>query len=144
MKIFRFLFFSILIFLTSCEIKPEPIQYGMDGCHFCSMTIVDRQHAAEFVTSKGKVFKFDAVECMMNQLNKEDISEIALFLVNDYVTPGELVSAQEATYLISENIPSPMGAYLSAFENKEDAERVREANTGILLDWKGLQEKYKN
>ncbi len=144
MKIFRFLFFSILIFLTSCEIKPEPIQYGMDGCHFCSMTIVDRQHAAEFVTSKGKVFKFDAVECMMNQLNKEDISEIALFLVNDYVTPGELVSAQEATYLISENIPSPMGAYLSAFENKEDAERVREANTGILVYWKGLQEKYNN
>ncbi|GGD47393.1 nitrous oxide reductase accessory protein NosL [Muriicola marianensis] len=142
MKILRYLFLSFLILLTSCEIKPEPIQYGMDGCHFCSMTIVDRQHAAEFVTSKGKVFKFDAVECMMNQLNKEDISEIALFLVNDYVTPGKLVSAQEATYLISEDIPSPMGAFLSAFENQVDAERVREANTGILLSWAELQKKY--
>jgi copper chaperone NosL len=30
------------------------------------MTIVDKVHAAEIVTKKGKVCKFDATECMIN------------------------------------------------------------------------------
>lgn len=41
--------------LWSCSIAPEPINYGQDGCHFCKMTIVDKVHAAEIVTTKGKV-----------------------------------------------------------------------------------------
>jgi copper chaperone NosL len=106
------------------------------------MTVVDKQHAAQYVTKKGKAFKFDASECMMNQLKEVDIATIALFLVNDYNNPGELVDATEATYLISENIPSPMGAFLSAFENKEEAERAHAANKGELLTWVELQSKF--
>ncbi len=102
-------FILLLVLCLSCSIGPKSIDYGHVGCHFCSMTIVDQQHAAQLVTQKGKVFNFDAIECMLNQLKKEDQSEIALFLVNDYEQPGELVDATKATYLISENIPSPMG-----------------------------------
>lgn len=132
----------VLILIVSCSISPKPIAYGSDGCHFCSMTIVDKQHAAEYVTKKGKAFKFDASECMMNQLKEVDNSTIALFLVNDYNKPGELVDATKATYLISENIPSPMGAFLSAFENKEEAEKAHTANNGELLTWIELQSKF--
>ena len=39
------------------------------------MTIVDRQHAAEAVTSKGKVFKFDAIECMVCLLYTSDAAD---------------------------------------------------------------------
>jgi copper chaperone NosL len=108
------------------------------------MTIVDKQHAAQFVTNKGKAFKFDATECMMNTLREVDQASVSLYLVNDFEAPGELINATEATYLISKNIPSPMGEYLSAFKNREVAERVQNANEGILLTWTELQQRFKD
>ncbi len=133
----------LIMGLSSCNIGPAPINYGSDGCHFCSMTIVDTQHAAQFVTDKGKVFKFDATECMMNYLKEIDQSTVAIFLVNDYNAPGELINAKEATYLISKNIPSPMGEFLTAFKSKEVAERVHVENGGVLLTWVELQDRFK-
>lgn len=143
MKVRNIIVVLLIIGLSSCNITPAPINYGSDGCHYCSMTIVDKQHAAQFVTQKGKVFKFDATECMMNYLKEIDKTTVALFLVNDYETPGELINATEATYLISKNIPSPMGEFLTAFKSREVAERVHAANQGVLLSWAELQERFK-
>ncbi|MBT8286078.1 MAG: hypothetical protein HKO75_11950 [Flavobacteriaceae bacterium] len=141
----RFYFIVLsLVLLFSCKPGPEPIQYGFDGCHYCSMTIVDKQHASEFVTKKGKVYKFDASECMINFIRDIDRATVALYLVNDYNNPGVLVDAKEATYLISENIPSPMGAYLTAFNSREEAELARESNKGILLTWEELNQKFED
>ncbi|MGB5371191.1 MAG: nitrous oxide reductase accessory protein NosL [Flavobacteriaceae bacterium] len=136
---------SIAFFVTSisCKVAPEPIDYGTDGCHFCSMTIVDQQHAAEFVTKKGKVYKFDSIECMMNQLKEEELSQIALFMVADYNDPGVLVDATHSTFLISNAIPSPMGGFLSAFSNKEEAVMAESGNPGELFSWNELQERFK-
>src|SRR6056297_445306 len=115
----RLAIFIVLIGSLGCTVAPKPIDYGHVGCHYCSMTIVDKQHAAQLVTKKGKVFNFDAIECMMNHLKDEGESTMALFLVNDFDRPGELVDAKKATYLVSENIPSPMGALLSAFSEQQ-------------------------
>ena len=132
-----------LAFSIACTVSPKPIDYGHVACHYCSMTIVDKQHAAQLVTTKGKVFNFDAVECMMNQLKDMDESTISLFLANDFDRPGELIDATSATYLISENIPSPMGAYLSAFEEEGAAHQALDANGGQLLSWSQLKQQYK-
>jgi len=131
------------LLVMGCSIGPEPIIYGTDGCHFCSMTIVDRQHAAQIVTKKGKAFKFDAVECMVNHLKDIDLSTIALYLVNDYQAPGELIDAKKATFLISKDIPSPMGEYLSAFPIKAEAENIEAENNGKLYSWEELLTKFK-
>lgn len=132
----------LMLLITSCTISPKPINYGSDGCHFCSMTIVDKQHAAQFVTEKGKAFKFDAAECMMNHLKEIDVATVSLFLVNDYHSPGDLIDATKATYLISKNIPSPMGEYLTAFESKEVAEKAREQHEGKLFTWIELSNRF--
>tara|TARA_R110000765_G_scaffold182537_2_gene288493 strand:+ start:1323 stop:1721 length:399 start_codon:yes stop_codon:yes gene_type:complete len=132
-----------MLIFSSCSISPKPIVYGSDGCHFCSMTIVDKQHAAEFVTKKGKSYKFDASECMLNSLKEMDKSSVALFLVNDYDAPGDLIDAAKATYLISTNIPSPMGAYLSAFETMEAAEKAKAIHKGELFTWEQIQQRIK-
>ncbi|QBA63218.1 nitrous oxide reductase accessory protein NosL [Muriicola soli] len=144
MKSTCYLIVLSLVLLISCKPGPDPIQYGFDGCHYCSMTIVDKQHASEFVTQKGKVYKFDASECMINFTKDFDSSVIALYLVNDYNNPGVLVDATRATYLISENIPSPMGAYLTAFNSKEEANIARDINQGILLSWDELGQRLRN
>ncbi len=129
--------------ITSCKISPESINYGSDVCHYCSMTIVDKQHAAEFVTDKGKAFKFDSIECMMNAAKEVDNTEIALYLVNGFNTPAQLIDGTKATYLISESIPSPMGEFLSAFEDKNTAELVQSEQKGHLLTWPALKKRFK-
>ncbi|SHF69775.1 copper chaperone NosL [Arenibacter palladensis] len=131
--------FMFLMLVTSCNVGPKPIAYGSDGCHFCRMTIVDRQHAAEIVTDKGKVFKFDSSECMMNHLKDIDQKQVALYLVNDYNQPGELINATKATYLISERIPSPMGEFLTAFKTEQAAVDALMTYEGDLLTWEQLK-----
>ena len=130
-----FLHIVVLLIATCCSIEPQPINYGKDACHYCKMSIVDRQHNAEIVTKKGKAFKYDAIECMVRDIGRRDENEIALFLIADYTIPGKLVDATRATYLISATLPSPMGANLTGFEHQENAikiqQKMRSANCGI-------------
>jgi copper chaperone NosL len=108
------------------------------------MTIVDRIHGAELVTKKGKVYVFDAVECMLNDLNDRPNTEVAMFLVNHYKTPAELIDATQATYLVSENLPSPMGGFLTAFSSETEAAKAQDEYGGKLYDWDGINQAYKS
>lgn len=134
----HYLIATLLLILFSCNVTPKPIDYGNDGCHFCKMTIVDKLHATEIVTKKGKVYKFDATECMINFLDEFDTSTIKLYLSNNYTEPEILIDATQATFLISANIPSPMGAFLSAFKNSEDAINTQTEKGGKLYSWEEL------
>ena len=128
--------------LAGCQVKPEPIAYGSDACHFCRMTIVDQQHGAEMVTRKGKVFKFDAVECLLNHLKEVDDQSVALNLVNTYTQPGKLKDATGAAYLVSEAIPSPMGEFLTAFEKEMDALDAVEKHGGDVYSWAEIRNRF--
>lgn len=130
----------LLFLISACSPTPKAIEYGADHCHFCKMTIVDRQHAAEAVTAKGKVYKFDAIECMVQYLKEQANTEYAHLLVNDYEEPSTLIDAKTSHYLISEAIPSPMGAFLSAFANKEAAQKIQTAKNGELYNWTELNQ----
>ncbi|NBG66448.1 nitrous oxide reductase accessory protein NosL [Acidiluteibacter ferrifornacis] len=137
------LIFAILtVVLSACSISPQPINYGKDGCSFCKMTIVDKQHGAQIVTEKGKAFKFDAIECLLNYNNQNQEQQVALFLINDFNGSGDLIDATKATYLISENIPSPMGAYLSGFESQQKAVEIQQENGGELFNWEELNRQF--
>ncbi|MFC5048458.1 nitrous oxide reductase accessory protein NosL [Aquimarina hainanensis] len=141
----KVLFISFIsILLTSCNTGPKPIHYGTDMCYSCTMTIVDKRHAAEIVTRKGKVFKFDATECMINHIKTVDTSSIGSYLTVDYTKPELLIDATKATFLITEQIPSPMGAYLSAFENPKDADSVQAKKGGNIYSWNKLLSTLKN
>ena len=135
---------ALLLLFLNCNVSPKPIDYGNDGCHFCKMTIVDKVHAAEIVTKKGKVYKFDASECMVRFMDDFDTSQIELYLVNNYTEPETLIDATKATFLISRNIPSPMGAFLSAFKNKTDAEKFQSEKGGKTFTWENLLVHFKD
>lgn len=130
------------VVLSSCSMEPERINYGKEACHFCSMTIVDNQHAAELVTTKGKSYKFDAIECMINYINRNDV-DASVYLVCDYANPGTLIPANSATFLISKEISSPMGAFLSGFSSNEEALNTQKNKTGDLYSWDSVQEQIK-
>jgi copper chaperone NosL len=128
-----------LFMVTSCSKGPQNIDYGNDGCHFCQMTIVDKIHATEIITDKGKVFKFDASECMLNYMHEHKEQPIGSILSNYFESPTEFILAEEAIYLISEKLPSPMGANLSAFKTIETAEKLLKEKGGKLYNWEDLK-----
>ncbi len=141
-KFLPLLFLTVII--VSCTVKPEPIKYGQDHCHFCDMTVVDKAHAAQFVTKKGRSYSFDSEECLIWKLNKDQNEEkMAYILVTDYNSPGTLVDANKATFLISEKIKSPMGANLSAFKSQEEANEAQKKYGGVLFNWEQIKKQLK-
>ena len=142
-KVYAVALIGLLWLQVSCKIEPEAINYGQDACHFCKMTIVDQQHAAQYVTKKGKQYKFDAIECMVNQLSETDRSKIGIMLISNYGQPANMTDASSATYLISQEIKSPMGAFLSGFSSKEAALKTMEENGGDIYSWTELLNKFK-
>jgi|SRR5690554_330392 len=139
-----FLFVILTGLLVGCSIEPQPIIYGSDSCAFCKMTVVDQIHGAEIVTDKGKVYKFDAIECMIDFKNEMSKEQPKLFLTNHYHMAKELISAEKATFLISENLPSPMGEFITAFDSKESAEVAQKELEGDLYSWEELLQQQSN
>lgn len=139
----------IIVLLTavtfvSCSKNIDPIIYGEEACDYCMMTIVDQSHSAQVVTQKGKNFKFDATECMINYLEQEKNETDMLHVLSaDYSEPGKMIDAKEATFIISKNIPSPMGEFLSALENKSVAEELQKENEGNLYSWEEVKAQIK-
>ena len=134
----------VIMSLFSCSKNPQPIVYGKDACHYCQMTIVDKIHGAEIVTDKGKVFKFDAAECLIRYKHDLGSTEGYLLLTNHLETPGAFVPMEDATFLISEDLPSPMGAFLTAFKTDAKAMQIKDENGGDLYSWEDLQKQIEN
>jgi len=132
----------VMVFLlaSGCSRGPKPIIYGTDACQFCRMSIIDPKYATEIVTHKGKVYKFDSVECLLHfgaEMGEEYISQ---FLGNTFDAPEELNDLTSATFLISESLPSPMGANLTAFRGSLAAQKAREEHGGSLYDWEVIHQ----
>ena len=134
---------SVVILCSSCEVRPEAINYNEDQCEYCKMKISDTRFGAELVTHKGKIYKYDSAECLLRTLLENDIDNYAYTMVTDHSQPSTLINAKEATFLISTRLPSPMGGNLSAFENRNVAVDIQESVQGELLDFTTLYERYK-
>lgn len=138
------LLIPFIVILNSCKVEPQPINYGEDHCFNCDMTVVSKTHAAEFVTKKGKSYMFDAAECLVWKLGKDNNeSEMEYILVSDYAHPGNLIDAKSATFLITKKIKSPMGANLSAFKTSESAKKAQSIHGGQVYTWEELKVKIK-
>lgn len=135
--------FGILI-IISCTIKPEPIAYGKAHCHYCEMTIVDQNHAAFYVTKKGKQFNFDSIECMINELKLIDETTLSFIQVAHFGNPNQFIDANSASFLVSPAITSPMGENLSAFSSTIEAQKMQLENSGKIFTWQEIKNKLKN
>ena len=135
----------LLTTLLSCKVEPEPLNFGADACHTCKMTMMDRKFGAELVTTKGKVYKFDDVNCMLAFYNSGEVEsrDFAYRLVVDFSQPEKLVEAADAFYLKSPGIKSPMASQIAAFEKKESMENIKKEIKGIYLVWGELVTQFK-
>ena len=128
---------NIVLFVTSCSTKPEPLIYGTDICHFCKMTLMDNKYGAELVTNKGKVYKFDDLNCFLNFYHSgyENSEDFQHKLVVDYANPGKLIEAANGFYLKSTELRTPMNSQVAAFETKQSMDIFKKQWKGIYLGW---------
>lgn len=112
MRLLTVAFFCVLA--ISCTSGPEKINFGEDPCVYCRMMISDPKYGALLVTDKGRIRKYDAIECMINELRENRPSYKKLKVV-PYDQPQGLIPADSAYFVTSEAYKSPMGAHLAAF-----------------------------
>lgn len=122
------------VLMVSCSTEPEQISYGHDACHFCDMTIVSKGYAAQAVSIKGKQYKYDAIECLVNDLERKD-EEMAVMQVSDFMAPGNMVKVHEARFVINDTLNSPMGENLAALKNGS----LKAKHSKNLLTWEQLK-----
>lgn len=142
----RLLLFVLSVFLfISCSVEPEPIAFGEDACHHCKMTMMDNKFGAELVTKKGRIYKFDDVNCMLMFYNsgEVDTQDYAYKLVVDFAQPGALIDAADAFYLKSPEIKSPMASQVAAFKTREKLREVEAGFGGVYLVWGELVTQFK-
>ncbi len=133
------------IAITACKPAIKPIEYGTDKCSHCRMSVVDQRFGCQLVTGKGKTYSFDAVECMIQFIGTqgEEESMIAILATNTLDKPGVLSDAKGMVYLVSENMPSPMGAYINPFYDNAAALKNQQKNGGDIYTWDQLTEQFK-
>lgn len=130
----QLLILCMLIVLLACTVEPKPIDFGTDPCDECKMTIVDQRFAAEAVTNKGKVYKFDAIECLIAFLKDKKEEDFKFLLVSDFLAK-KLIPAQSAYYVISASISSPMGGGMLAYQNQQDALNFQKDYMAEVFTW---------
>ena len=141
MKLIQLISYSLfLLTLIACSNRPEPISYGEDECEFCKMMIMDKRYGAEMVTDKGKIYKFDSIECLVGYIDnkKLDKSNYSSVWVGNYSNPGNLIDAQKALYLKNDEIRSPMGLNVLAVETQDQFDIIYEYRAGDKLEWDNL------
>ena len=132
----------IALVFSACSVEPEPLIYGKDQCSSCKMTLMDRKFGAELVTAKGKIYKFDDLNCLFNfynegTLNKDDYQ---FKLVIDFSQPEKLINAETARYLKSTEIKSPMASQVAAFESPDPT--LKASWKATEHGWSELQDQF--
>lgn len=119
---------------------PKPINFGSDQCAHCRMTISDARFGSQLVTTKGRAYLFDDVQCMVTFVKDGSIAadDVAKYYVPDYANDNKLLPAEGVVLLKSESLQSPMRGDVAAFANQEDLAEVREIHGGESLSWEDL------
>ncbi len=124
--------------LLACrEPAPVPIVWGEDACEHCHMTITDPRFAAELLTRTGKVMRFDDIGCLAEFSMGDRVTEDQVHSrwVMDYLHPEEFLSVEDAIFLHSDSLRTPMNHGVLAVRPGPAADSLRQVLGGKLLTW---------
>lgn len=134
----------LILLFSSCQKHPEAINYYNEDCANCQMTISDNRFGAELITKKGKILKFDSIECLVSYYYNFHNNDVESLWVTDFNNPPNMIKTTEAFFLKSDKIQSPMGLNISAFSKKEDLTNIKSKYGGQEYKWDDLIELVKN
>lgn len=128
----------LVALMAACgEPRPGIFTWGSDGCDHCHMTLTDPRFAAQLVTTKHKVHRFDDPGCLANFVVEGAVPAEAVhsLWVNDFLAPDRLLPVEEAVFLRSDSLRTPMDSRLAALTPGPAADSLRVALLGDLLTW---------
>ena len=135
----RLSFFLILFITFSCTKKEaDPINLNSDGCEFCKMKIADGKFGAELITSKGRIYKFDDIFCMIKYHKDNTNVLIQSFYIHDYNQDNALIPAETAFYIKGGDINSPMHGNIIAVKTKEEAQILAQKFNANPISWQEI------
>lgn len=130
---------GIFLLLIACSREPAEIHYQSDECAWCRMMIMDDRFSSQMVTSTGKAIKFDSIECLVSYLEENAATtEGSKAWVSDFDHPGNWLEAEEAYFIESSEIRSPMGGYFLALASEEEARAHLQEYSGRAVRWDEL------
>ena len=135
-------YFLLIMILLSCGAKEaDPIKLSVDGCEFCKMKISDGKFGAELITTKGRVYKFDDMHCMLGYHKENQNMKVKSFYIHDFNQINVLIPAETAFYAKGSSINSPMHGNIIATKTKEEAEKLAKEYQANLLSWNEISNK---
>ena len=129
-----------MLMLAGCHGKPEKINLGKDTCAECKMTIMDPKFGGEILSTKGKVFKFDDAHCIASFMDRRGIemADVHKVIFVDYNGSGKWLDTENAFFVLSSKLKSPMGSNAAAFATRDEAEKKATELGGKTTDWATL------
>jgi len=143
MRVLFSIFILLVITLGCSNMEPRAIAYGNAECAHCSMMVTDQKFGAELITDKGRYYFFDSAECMFEYMAEDENSTYSHILITPFLQPSTLADAKTSFFLISEGIPSPMGASLSAYSTLEEAKTQATMHGGEVYNYSQILDNYK-
>lgn len=133
-------FLAGLSFVACSPGPPIPVDIAPeDMCQRCKMVISEKRLAAEFIDQDGLAFKFDDISCMVHVLkNRSDRRPIAAVFVTDFDS-GAWIRADEASFIRSDRLKTPMGGGAAAFKDHSKAETAAAGYQGRVMRFDELE-----
>jgi copper chaperone NosL len=117
---------------------PQAIADKGKSCDYCRMTISDERFGGQLITRKGKVYAFDAIECLASYyLQNGAAGDGSSVWVADFANPGHWVEAKNALFVRNEAHQSPMGLNLVALSDDGEKAAAGQAQ-GTTLRWQDV------
>jgi copper chaperone NosL len=132
--------FFMIVLMSGCASGPEPLVLGKDNCYLCKMTLTDPKYGGEIITNKGKVYKFDDIDCLLSYMKATEFDKKSVktvYLV-DYAGEHKFVEAGRSVIYKSEELRTPMNGFMAAFQNSELCKKSVGNLKGVELKWSEL------
>jgi copper chaperone NosL len=126
----------LALLLSACAKGPDLVHWGVEECSHCQMMITDERFAGQVVDRRGKTYKFDALECMADWVNRGVVAVADFHSVWVSDGPDGWTRVEDASFLHSGEIRSPMGGGYIAFSDAGTAQRMQAEVGGRLMTWR--------
>lgn len=129
----------LALVLAACAAGPQAVHWGVEECAHCRMVIGDERFAGQVVDRRGKTYKFDALECMAGWLDEAPVAAADIHSV--WISSGRdgWIRAEDATFLHSDGLRSPMGGGYSGHASAAAAHDLQRQVGGEVLSWDQLR-----
>jgi copper chaperone NosL len=132
--------FSALLIAACSANAPRAIAYDADACEQCHMQVSDPRFGGEIQTRTGKLYVFDAIECLLDYERaaraKGDVGSV---WVIDFRSPKTFVVADSAWFVAAPGGRTPMGRGLYATATQAGAQEIRANVGGEIKRWSEIQ-----